>query len=55
MDAISYQRAADIGAALQAASQPGTMFIGGGTNLLDLMKAAWRGPLVSSISPTSTP
>ncbi|MDR5829014.1 xanthine dehydrogenase family protein subunit M [Caballeronia sp. LP006] len=44
MDAISYQRAADIGAALQAASQPGTMFIGGGTNLLDLMKGGVARP-----------
>lgn len=38
MDAISYQRAADIGSAVQAGGQPGTVFIGGGTNLLDLMK-----------------
>ena len=45
MDAISYQRAADIGAALSAASQPGTMFIGGGTNLLDLMKGGVMRPM----------
>lgn len=45
MDAISYQRAADIGTALQAASQPGTMFIGGGTNLLDLMKGGVMRPM----------
>jgi xanthine dehydrogenase YagS FAD-binding subunit len=45
MDAISYQRAADIGAALTAASQPGTMFIGGGTNLLDLMKGGVMRPM----------
>ncbi|WP_244816923.1 xanthine dehydrogenase family protein subunit M [Caballeronia sp. Lep1P3] len=38
MDAISYQRAGDIHSAIEAASQPGTVFIGGGTNLLDLMK-----------------
>ncbi|WP_250526879.1 xanthine dehydrogenase family protein subunit M [Caballeronia sp. GAWG2-1] len=44
MDAISYQRAADIRAALQAASQPGTMYIGGGTNLLDLMKGGVARP-----------
>ncbi len=31
MDAISYQRADDIGAALAAINQPGAMFIGGGT------------------------
>ncbi|MBC8637667.1 xanthine dehydrogenase family protein subunit M [Caballeronia sp. EK] len=45
MDAISYQRAADIGAALSAASQPGAMFIGGGTNLLDLMKGGVMRPM----------
>ncbi|SAK39598.1 molybdopterin dehydrogenase FAD-binding protein [Caballeronia glebae] len=45
MDAISYQRAADIGTALTAASQPGTMFIGGGTNLLDLMKGGVMRPM----------
>ncbi|WP_277184771.1 xanthine dehydrogenase family protein subunit M [Caballeronia sp. BR00000012568055] len=45
MDAISYQRAPDIGAALAAASQPGTMFIGGGTNLLDLMKGGVMRPV----------
>jgi len=44
MDAISYQRAADIGAAIQAGSQPGTVFIGGGTNLLDLMKGGVTRP-----------
>jgi xanthine dehydrogenase YagS FAD-binding subunit len=45
MDAISYQRATDVGAAIQAAQQPGTAFIGGGTNLLDLMKAGAAHPL----------
>ncbi|SPB18927.1 molybdopterin dehydrogenase FAD-binding protein [Caballeronia novacaledonica] len=45
MDAISYQRAADIGSALSAASQPGAMFIGGGTNLLDLMKGGVMRPM----------
>ncbi|SAL14553.1 molybdopterin dehydrogenase FAD-binding protein [Caballeronia arvi] len=45
MDAISYQRAPDIGAALAAAAQPGTMFIGGGTNLLDLMKGGVMRPM----------
>src|SRR5579863_1015935 len=38
MDAISYERATDITGALRAAREPGTVFIGGGTNLLDLMK-----------------
>jgi xanthine dehydrogenase YagS FAD-binding subunit len=45
MDAISYQRAPDVNAALAAASQPGTMFIGGGTNLLDLMKGGVMRPM----------
>ncbi|MDR5739836.1 MULTISPECIES: xanthine dehydrogenase family protein subunit M [unclassified Caballeronia] len=45
MDAISYQRAADIGSAIQAGSQPGTAFIGGGTNLLDLMKGGVARPV----------
>ena len=44
MDAISYERAGDIAGALRAAQQPGTVFIGGGTNLLDLMKAGIARP-----------
>jgi len=44
MDAISYERAADIAAAVRAAQQPGTVFIGGGTNLLDLMKGGVERP-----------
>ncbi|KIG03442.1 FAD binding domain-containing protein [Caballeronia concitans] len=44
MDAISYQRAADIGSAIQAGSHPGTVYIGGGTNLLDLMKGGVARP-----------
>ncbi len=38
MDAFGYQRAADVSRAVIAAQQPGARFIGGGTNLLDLMK-----------------
>jgi xanthine dehydrogenase YagS FAD-binding subunit len=45
MDAISYERAGDVSSALRAAQQPGTMFIGGGTNLLDLMKGGVERPL----------
>jgi xanthine dehydrogenase YagS FAD-binding subunit len=45
MDAISYQRAGDVGAALAAVNQPGAMFIGGGTNLLDLMKGGVMRPM----------
>ncbi|HEY3599027.1 MAG TPA: xanthine dehydrogenase family protein subunit M [Paraburkholderia sp.] len=45
MDAISYERAADINGALRSAQQPGAMFIGGGTNLLDLMKGGVTRPV----------
>jgi len=45
MDAISYERAGDVSSALRAAQQPGTMFIGGGTNLLDLMKGGVERPV----------
>jgi xanthine dehydrogenase YagS FAD-binding subunit len=45
MQAISYERAADIGGAIKSAQQPGTVFIGGGTNLLDLMKGGVARPL----------
>ena len=45
MDAISYQRAADVHGAIQAAQQPGAVFIGGGTNLLDLMKGGVAHPV----------
>jgi xanthine dehydrogenase YagS FAD-binding subunit len=38
MRSFTYERASDIAAATQAASQPGASFIAGGTNLLDLMK-----------------
>jgi xanthine dehydrogenase YagS FAD-binding subunit len=38
MQAISYARARDINAAVTAGQQAGVAFIGGGTNLLDLMK-----------------
>ncbi len=44
MDAISYERAADVSAAIKAAQQPGVAFIGGGTNLLDLMKGGVARP-----------
>ncbi|TDV06828.1 FAD binding domain-containing protein [Paraburkholderia caballeronis] len=45
MQAISYRRAADVNAAIQAAQQPGAAFIGGGTNLLDLMKGGVAQPV----------
>lgn len=45
MDAITYERAADTAGAIRAAQQPGVAFIGGGTNLLDLMKGGVAKPL----------
>ena len=45
MDAISYERAGDVAGAARAAQQPGAVFIGGGTNLLDLMKGGVARPL----------
>ena len=45
MDAISYERATDVSAAIEAAQQPGVAFIGGGTNLLDLMKGGVARPV----------
>lgn len=44
MEAISYERATDVAAALHAVREPGAMFIGGGTNLLDLMKGGVARP-----------
>jgi xanthine dehydrogenase YagS FAD-binding subunit len=38
MDSVFYDRVGDIDEAVRLAQQPGTRFIGGGTNLLDLMK-----------------
>ena len=45
MDAISYERADDVAGAVRAVQQPGTAFIGGGTNLLDLMKGGVARPM----------
>jgi xanthine dehydrogenase YagS FAD-binding subunit len=45
MNPLDYQRAADVGAALAAVGQPGSKFIGGGTNLLDLMKGGVERPV----------
>jgi xanthine dehydrogenase YagS FAD-binding subunit len=38
MQAFSYVRATDVDSAIQAAQAPGAMFLGGGTNLIDLAK-----------------
>ena len=45
MDAISYERAADVAGAVRAVQQAGAVFIGGGTNLLDLMKGGVERPV----------
>lgn len=45
MEAIAYERATNIADAVKAAREPGTAFIGGGTNLLDLMKGGIAHPL----------
>ncbi|NKJ46198.1 FAD-binding molybdopterin dehydrogenase, partial [Burkholderia sp. SG-MS1] len=45
MDAISYERAGDVASAVRAVQQPGAVFIGGGTNLLDLMKGGVARPM----------
>jgi xanthine dehydrogenase YagS FAD-binding subunit len=41
---IEYTRATDVSAALRAAGEPGARFLGGGTNLLDLMKMGVEQP-----------
>jgi len=46
MNLFSYARADDIDAALRLAQQNGARFIGGGTNLLDLMKQGVEAPMV---------
>ena len=53
MEAISYERATDVAGAVRAAQRPGAAFIGGGTNLLDLMKGGVARPSRSSTSRTS--
>ncbi len=45
MDAISSERAGDVAGAVRAVQQPGAVFIGGGTNLLDLMKGGVARPM----------
>ncbi|MGA9342300.1 MAG: xanthine dehydrogenase family protein subunit M [Rhodanobacteraceae bacterium] len=46
MNAFSYQRVDSADAAVRAAQRPGAMFIGGGTNLLDLVKSDIEHPSV---------
>lgn len=45
MQAFSYQRATDVPSAVAAGQQPGARYIGGGTNLLDLMKSGVERPV----------
>lgn len=44
MHSISYERARDVAHALELARAPGSKFIGGGTNLLDLYKSGIERP-----------
>jgi xanthine dehydrogenase YagS FAD-binding subunit len=44
MRAFTYERPADVAAALVAIGKPGARFLGGGTNLLDLMKVEAETP-----------
>ncbi|MEN3275474.1 MAG: xanthine dehydrogenase YagS FAD-binding subunit [Massilia sp.] len=44
MHSISYERARDVAHALELARAPGSKFIGGGTNLLDLYKSGVERP-----------
>src|SRR5437016_6181779 len=45
MNSFAYVQAKDIDSALRAGREPGTKFLGGGTNLLDLMKGGVEKPL----------
>jgi xanthine dehydrogenase YagS FAD-binding subunit len=45
MEAIAYERATTVDEAVKAAREPGVAYIGGGTNLLDLMKGGVARPL----------
>ncbi len=44
MDNFSYARPRDVEAALRLVAQPGSQFIAGGTNLIDLMKGGVQSP-----------
>jgi len=45
MHSISYERARDVRHAIELGAQPGSKFIGGGTNLLDLYKSGIEQPV----------
>ncbi|HVW07127.1 MAG TPA: xanthine dehydrogenase family protein subunit M [Bryobacteraceae bacterium] len=44
MENFTYSRAQDVNAAVSAAAEPGAKFLGGGTNLIDLMKMGVEHP-----------
>ncbi len=44
MHSISYERARDVAHAIELGSTPGSKFIGGGTNVLDLYKSGVERP-----------
>ena len=44
MNEFAYVQASDVDAAIRAAREPGSKFLGGGTNLLDLMKGGIERP-----------
>ncbi|MGI9025242.1 MAG: FAD binding domain-containing protein [Burkholderiaceae bacterium] len=46
MQAFGYERASDLASAVRAGQQAGPRYIGGGTNLLDLMKAGVEKPVL---------
>ena len=46
MQSFSYQRPTDVASAVAAGQATGARFIGGGTNLLDLMKGGVERPLM---------
>ncbi len=45
MSPFAYSRAADIDSAIQNGAEQSTKYLGGGTNLLDLMKGGIERPL----------
>src|SRR4051812_4035360 len=44
MRPFAYERASDAAGAVAAVAQPGAMYLGGGTNLVDLMKLGVESP-----------
>ena len=44
MNSFQYERASDVSAALTARARAGAQYLGGGTNLVDLMREAIEHP-----------